>query len=135
MIQVNVKCPHCGKSLMDDDLKIDDHPSVKLNIQWSGKRGRLCLSSLYGSYKVDSELSVPEGEVAKFFCPHCNANLAGSRSCEQCSAPMVPLRFTEGGTVQICSRRGCKKHLIEFEELETALRAFYDKYSPFFKSS
>ena len=135
MIQVNVKCPHCGKSLMDEEVKIDDHPSVKLNIQWSGKRARLCLSSLYGSYKVDSELPVPEGEVVKFFCPHCNVNLAGSRSCEKCNAPMVPLRFTEGGTVQICSRRGCKKHLIEFEELETALRAFYDKYSPFFKSS
>jgi len=29
MIQVNVKCPHCGKSLMDEDVKIDGHPSVR----------------------------------------------------------------------------------------------------------
>jgi methionyl-tRNA synthetase len=116
-------------------MKIDEHPSVKLNIQWGGEKGRLRLSSLYGSYNIDSELPVLVGDVAKFFCPHCNANLAGSRNCEECSAPMVPLKFAEGSTVQICSRRGCKKHLIEFEELETALRAFYDKYSPFFKSS
>lgn len=135
MIQVNVKCPHCGKSLMDEDKKIDDRPSVKLNVQLGEKRGTLRLSSLYGSYNIDSELSVPQGEVVKFFCPHCNAELIGSRNCEECNAPMIPMRFAEGGIVQICSRRGCKKHLIEFEELDTELRAFYDKYSLFFKSS
>lgn len=134
MIQVKVKCPHCGESLMDEETKIDDRPSVKLNIQWGGERGRLRLSSLYGSYKVDSQLSVPEGEVAKFFCPHCNAELVSSRSCEQCHAPMVSMKFAQGGIVQICSRRGCKKHLIEFENLESELRAFYEKYSLFFRS-
>jgi methionyl-tRNA synthetase len=134
MIQVKVKCPHCGESLMDEEIKIDDRPSVRLNIQWGGERGRLRLSSLYGSYKVDSQLSVPEGEVVKFFCPHCNAELASSRSCEQCHAPMVSMKFAQGGTVQICSRRGCKKHLIEFENLESELRAFYEKYSLFFRS-
>jgi predicted RNA-binding Zn-ribbon protein involved in translation (DUF1610 family) len=135
MIQVNVICPHCGKSLMDEEIKIDDHPSVRVNIQWGGERGRLRLSSLYGSYNVDSQLQVPEDEVAKFFCPHCNGELIGSRVCEKCNAPMVSMRFTEGGTVQICSRRGCKKHLIEFEKLESELKAFYDKYSLYFKSS
>lgn len=132
MIQVNVKCPHCGKSLMDEEKKIDGHASVKLNIQWGGERGRLRLSSLYGSYHVDSQLAVPTGDVAKFFCPHCNVGLASSRNCEQCDAPMVSMKFVEGGTVQICSRRGCKKHLIEFESLESELRAFYEKYSLFF---
>ena len=134
MIQVNVKCPHCGQSLMDEEVKIDDHPSVRLNIQRGGERGRLRLSSLYGSYKVDSELPVAEGEVAKFFCPHCNAELTATRICEQCQAPMVVMKFVEGGSVEICSRRGCKKHLIEFENVESELRAFYNRYSLFFKS-
>jgi methionyl-tRNA synthetase len=133
MIQVNVKCPHCGKSLMDDQIKIDDHPSVKLNIQWGGERGRLRLSSLYGSYNIDSQLPVPEGEVAKFFCPQCNAELTSSRTCEQCNAAMVSMKFVEGGAVEICSRRGCRKHLIEFEDLQSELRAFYEKYSLFFR--
>jgi len=135
MIQVNVKCPHCGKSLMDEEKKIDDHPSVKLNIQYGGERGRLRLSSLYGSFNIDCQLSIPEGEVARLFCPHCNAELTGPRMCEQCDAPMVSMKFVEGGSVEICSRRGCKKHLIEFENLESELRAFYEKYSLFFKSS
>jgi predicted RNA-binding Zn-ribbon protein involved in translation (DUF1610 family) len=135
MIQVNVKCPHCGKSLMDDEIKIDGHPSVKVNIQWGGERGRLRLSSLYGSYEIDAQVAVPEGEIARFFCPHCNTELSSSRTCEKCSAPMVSMKFIQGGKVEICSRRGCKKHLIEFEDLESELRAFYNKYSLFFKSS
>lgn len=129
MIQVHVKCPHCNKSLMDDEVKIDSHPSVKVNIRWAGERGRLCLSSLYGSYNVHSKLPVPRGEVAEFLCPHCGKGLTGHRTCEQCKAPMVSMKFVEGGSVQICSRRGCKKHLIEFENVESELRAFYDKYS------
>jgi methionyl-tRNA synthetase len=135
MIQVNVKCPHCGKSFMDDEVKIDGQPSVRLNVQWGGERGRIRLSSLYGSYKIEMQLSMPEGEIAKFFCPHCNAELTAPRICERCDAPMVSMKFIEGGTVEICSRKGCKKHLIEFEDLETELRAFYEKYSLFFKSS
>jgi methionyl-tRNA synthetase len=135
MIQVNVKCPHCGKSLMDADVKIDDHPSVTVLIGYENKRGFLHLSSLYGSYNIESEVFVPQEKIAQFFCPHCEAELKSTRLCELCQAPMIPMRFTEGGTVQICSRRGCKRHLIEFEELETEIRAFYDKYSLFFRSS
>jgi len=119
---------------MDEETKIDDHPSVKLSIEWGGQQGTLYLSSLYGSYNIDIGLPVPEGEVVKFFCPHCSGELTGTRRCEECDALMLPLRFREGGTVQICSRRGCKKHFIEFQDLETELRAFYDKYSLFFKS-
>jgi NADH-quinone oxidoreductase subunit E len=132
-IQVNVKCPQCGKSLMDHEYKIDGHPSVKVTVEFKGKRGWVRLSSLYGSYNVAEEFPVPMGSVVRFFCPVCGSELKGTRICEQCNAPMIPLRFTEGGLVQICSRRGCKKHLIEFEDLEAELRTFYDRYSTFFR--
>jgi predicted RNA-binding Zn-ribbon protein involved in translation (DUF1610 family) len=134
MIEVNVKCPHCGKSLMDDEVKIDDRPSVKVNIQYKGERGRLRLSSLYGSYNIQSEVPIKDGHTVKFLCPHCNTELTSHRICEKCDAPMVSMKFAEGGTVEICSRRGCNKHLIEFENVESELRAFYNKYSLFFKS-
>ena len=131
MIQVNVKCPHCGKSLMDEDVKIDGHPSVRVMISYENKSGFLRLSSLYGSYNVESEIFVPQEKIAQFFCPHCKAELKSTRICELCRASMVPLNFASGGVIQICSRRGCKKHLIEFEKLETELLAFYNKYAPF----
>ncbi|MGB2697437.1 MAG: class I tRNA ligase family protein [Candidatus Zixiibacteriota bacterium] len=133
MIQVNVKCPKCGKSLMDEKHKINEHPSVKVMIEHKNKRGWVRLSSLYGSYNLESELLIPEGESVRFFCPFCESDLAGTRKCEKCDAAMIPLKFSDGGFVEICSRKGCKKHLIEFENLENELKAFYNAYPLFFK--
>lgn len=133
MIEVKVKCIHCGKSLMDEGFEIDDHPSIKVIIEYKGKQGILRLSSLYGSYNIDSEIDVPKGEIARFFCPHCRSDMTRGRMCDECGAPMVTFECASGGYLRICSRRGCKKHLVEFEDLETEIKAFYDAYSTFFR--
>ena len=133
MIQVNVKCPHCEKSMMDEELKIDDYPSIKIKIEYKGKNGRVNLSSIYGSYNIKSELDVPKGEIVNFFCPNCDSELKSTRTCEICKAPMIAVKSAQEGSFQICSRHGCKKHLIEFENLESEIRVFYDEYSRFFK--
>ena len=133
MIHVKLKCHHCGKNLMDKDFEIDGHPSVKVIIEHNGKKGVLHLSSRYGSYKVDSGIDVPEGEIVRVLCPHCKSDMKSSRICYECKAPMVTFESLLGGYVRLCSRWGCKKHLVEFENLETELRAFHEKYSTFFK--
>ncbi|MDD3144449.1 MAG: hypothetical protein PHG32_09730, partial [Candidatus Cloacimonetes bacterium] len=42
--------------------------------------------------------------------------------------PLVDFHLIEGGKVSICSRAGCKKHSIEFEDLATAMYHFYNEY-------
>jgi transposase-like protein len=133
MIHVNLKCHHCGKNLMDQDFKIDGHPSVKVHIEYKGKWYELRLSSRYGSYGIKTDAPVQSGEIVKFGCPHCNADIMSSRLCYECKAPMVTFESELGGYLRICSRKGCKKHVIEFENLETEMRAFYEKYSTYFK--
>ena len=133
MIHVKLKCFHCGKNLMDKDFEIDDKPSVKVIIEYKGKKGVLRLSSRYGSHNTDSEIDVPDGEIVRFICPHCKSDLRSSRVCYECGAPMVTFESILGGYLRICSRKGCKKHVIEFENLETEIRAFYEKHSTFFK--
>jgi methionyl-tRNA synthetase len=114
---------------MNEAHKIDGVPCVEIIIEFNHKRGSVYLSSFYGSYTIDSELVCPPGEVPKFFCPHCNSELTSKRKCEKCDAPMVWIDFLEGyGRVQICSRRGCKHHLIEFEDIEYELRKFFEIY-------
>jgi len=51
-------------------------------------------------------------EIVHFFCPHCNAELSEVAICSDCEAPMVPMIVKGGGTVHICSRRGCKGHML-----------------------
>ena len=59
------------------------------------------------------EYAVPKDAVVNFFCPHCHAELVGASQCFTCGAPMVPMLIRGGGLVQICSRRGCKGHMLD----------------------
>jgi len=129
LLALHLKCPTCTKSLMDEEHHLDNHSSVNLNIEADGKKGWIRISSVYGSYNISSKYKIPDGSIAKFFCPECTSELTSSQNCGLCKSPMVPLQLDEGGKVYFCSKRGCKKHLIEFEEAENALTKFYQNYS------
>ena len=133
MIRLNVECPHCKHSLLDDNHVIDGHPSACLLFDCKGKKGKLYLSTLYGSYNSKIPSSVSEGDTLTIFCPWCNASLMSNTKCDKCDAQMVLMNIEDGGKIQICSRKGCKKHFLEFEDLETELKSFYNVYSTFFK--
>jgi len=111
---VEVSCPRCNHSLMDKNKYIDGYPSIRVTVSFNQKHGWLRLSCLYGSFSVDHEYDIPVEEVVNFFCPHCHAELRSSSNCMECGAPMVPLLVRGGGgLVQICSRRGCKGHMLD----------------------
>ncbi len=110
---VEVSCSRCNHSLMDSEFLIDGHPGIKITITFGSKHGWLVLSSLYGSYKVKSMHEIPEDTIVNFFCPHCHGQLIGGTKCGECGAPMVPMIVKGGGIVQICSRKGCKGHLLD----------------------
>lgn len=135
MIHVEVNCPYCRKSLMDDEHRIKDVPSValfgRLPPEQKSAEGFIRLSAFYGDYQVETTLVIPAGTIVELLCPFCRRALTSTRACDACKAPMVALEFPRGGRVQFCSRRGCQKHLIEFEDPEEELRAFYREYSPY----
>ena len=110
---VDVSCPHCNHSLMDETFAIDGYPSIKVTISFDHEDGWLRLSCLYGSYNVSTELDIPVDAVVKFYCPHCRVELPSTSDCSVCSAPMVPMLIRGGGIVQICSRSGCKNHMLD----------------------
>ena len=110
---VEVSCSRCNHSLMDGDFMIDGQPGIRVTISFGNKHGWLALSSLYGSYRVESLHPIPKDTLANFFCPHCHAQLIGGAKCGECGAPMVPMIVRGGGVIQICSRRGCKGHMLD----------------------
>jgi hypothetical protein len=114
---------------MDEKNKIDDYPSLSLLVEYQGKKSCFRLSSLYGSYLIESEVEIPLGEIMRFFCPACKKEFVGNRVCDVCKAPMIPIMNEKGGWLQICARRGCKKHLVEFEDLEEELVEFYNIFN------
>jgi len=110
---IEVSCPHCNRSLMDESFAIDNHPSIRVAISFDHKDGWLRLSCLYGSYNISTELDVPMDTVVKFHCPHCHVELPSTSNCAMCRAPMVPMLVRGGGIAKICSRRGCKNHMLD----------------------
>lgn len=113
LFPLEVSCPRCNHGLMDRNHYIDGYPSIRVTVSFGGKHGWLRLSCLYGSYSVDHEYKTPMATVVNFFCPHCHGEFIGASICPECSAPMVPMIVQGGGMTQICSRRGCKGHMLD----------------------
>ena len=113
LIPLDVSCARCYHTLMDPEVEIDGRPSIGLAASVNGTRGLLNLSSVYGSYSLLSEQDVPRGAVATFFCPHCEAELIDAWECPLCGAPMSGMVVRGGGTLHVCTRRGCKNHLLD----------------------
>lgn len=110
---VETSCPRCNHSLMDPLHRVDGQPSISVTVTFGGEHFRLRLSCLYGSYNLESEREIPADVIVDFFCPHCHAHLTGGCACLECGAPMVPMIVRGGGLVQICSRRGCRGHILD----------------------
>lgn len=112
---IEVNCPRCNHSLADPEHLIDGYPAIRVTVSYGSEHGWLRLSSLYGSYSIESGNEIPIDAIVHFFCPHCHAELIGAWNCVVCDAPMVPMIVQGGGIVQICSRRGCKSHLLDLD--------------------
>ena len=128
LISLKLKCPVCGKSLMDESQLVDNEPSILLKVEIEGAKGKINLSSIYGSYNYMTDIEMPDGEVAKFSCTHCDAHITSDSECLSCGANMVPFYLDMGGKVTICSRSGCKNHVVAFEDLSVALKKMYQEY-------
>jgi predicted RNA-binding Zn-ribbon protein involved in translation (DUF1610 family) len=128
LISLKVKCPHCGKSLMDHTQFLNARPSIKLRIEHLGNHGIINLCSTYGCFDKRSSIELTKGEITILSCMHCKKNLAGSHVCDRCGAPIVDFSLDKGGMVHFCSRIGCEKHYVSFEDIYTTLTSFYHEY-------
>jgi predicted RNA-binding Zn-ribbon protein involved in translation (DUF1610 family) len=113
---------------MDHEHNLKDFPSIKLNIEIGEKRGVIWLCSIYGCYNHECDIEIPANEIARFYCPQCNKQIIATELCDDCSAPMIPMLLDMGGRVSICSRNGCKKHHVAFEDVADAINKFYREY-------
>ncbi len=116
IFRVRVRCPRCNHSLIDPDYLLDGYPAVRVTASFRRKHGWLVLSSLFGSYTLESQHKIPMDAIVNVFCPYCSAQLMGASNCAECGAPMIPFVVEGGGMVQVCSRRGCKEHMLDLSE-------------------
>jgi len=131
LISLKVKCPYCGKSLMDHTTFLNAKPSIKLRVEQLGRQGSINLCSTYGCFDKQCTIELQQGEVVKLSCIHCKKELAGKSICDLCNAPIVNFELERGGKVHVCSRVGCQKHYVSFEDIYTTLTSFYHEYDDY----
>lgn len=128
LISLKVKCPHCGRSLMDHTLFLNGKPSIKVRIASGESQGTLNLCSTYGCFDKQSTIRLVDRELVRLSCPQCRKELDSVNLCDKCGAPMVDFSLDKGGKVHFCSRIGCEKHYVSFEDIYTTLTSFYHEY-------
>ncbi|NJK85563.1 MAG: hypothetical protein HC906_05975 [Bacteroidales bacterium] len=128
LISLKVKCPHCDKSLMDYTQYLNAKPSIKLKLDHEEKQGVINLCSTFGCYDKIASIPLIEEKLAHLSCPSCNKNLEGNSRCDLCHAPIVEFNLEKGGKVHVCSRVGCTKHFVSFEDIYDTLTNFYNEY-------
>ena len=126
-IVLTVNCPSCGESLIDSKNTVNGRPAIRVDIELSGRRGTIYLCSEYDCFDKKSSVPLPDGAVAKMYCPHCYKRLMSNTSCKVCSAKMVNFSIEGGGDIHICSRVGCEEHYVDFTNSGNPLQRMFDK--------
>ncbi len=113
---LDIVCPYCHHSLMDEEVKIKGIASVGLNVRLEdNKKGKVHLCAAYECFDHQVDLPVADGEILGLCCPYCHKELLTSETCQVCGAPMADLSLSTGGFVRICSRFGCFNHFLSLE--------------------
>jgi predicted RNA-binding Zn-ribbon protein involved in translation (DUF1610 family) len=107
LLLMELSCPYCNR-VLTKGTKVPLDAFIKDTHQ----DGLVSLSALFGDYTVETELSIPEGAIAEFRCPECDASIMLTLACRLCGAPMASLNVVSGGYLEFCSRRGCKGHAL-----------------------
>lgn len=111
---LEVFCPQCGRSLLDNENYLNGYPSVRINASMGEKIGWTRLPSLYGNFAGTYEHEIPENTVVKLFCPHCGSGLQGKTQCMECNAPMAEMTVNgKDSVIRICTRVGCNGHMLD----------------------
>jgi len=130
-VPLRVKCPKCKKTFMDPYNTLHDKPTILLDVESKDEKGKMRLCSYYGCYDQKASIEIGDQEIVKYSCPSCKEELISKNICEECEAPMVPFSMEKGGRIYICSRKGCHKHYLNFENVSDGLRKMYNEFGYF----
>ena len=126
-IKVQVNCQNCNGSLMEPGVQVDALDSILFMAKVGDSRGHLYLSQIYGSYnKIFKQVDDISGSIVECFCPRCSTPFPVVGTCK-CKAPIISLSLKDGGNINVCTRNGCKKHSLEFEDIDEAFSLFQNQ--------
>lgn len=109
-------CPHCKKSLIDDDM-------LKLKIvNEKNESGFVMLSPFLNIFSSKSSIFLAEGKpVGDLRCYHCDESLMiTDKDCSVCGSQVARIYISARSKLidfYICSKKGCRWHGLSEEDI------------------
>jgi signal transduction histidine kinase len=99
-------CPQ-GHNLMDEEIKIDGLPSIRLKAKAGGNEGFINIDPVYGRNKNHYGIRIKDKTIIDLFCPKCNISLMDhKKNCPKCGAPVYRLEIPDKGYYEACVTKG-----------------------------
>ena len=107
LLLLDLCCPNCDAGLTEGQrVHLDAY------VRETSQDATIYLSAVFGDYGVDCDVKIPDGAIVQFRCPMCDESIMLQVPCKLCGAPLASLNVVKGGSVEFCSRRGCKGHAL-----------------------
>ncbi|MBN1406967.1 MAG: HAMP domain-containing protein [Calditrichaceae bacterium] len=99
-------CPK-GHNLMDEEIKIDGLPSVRVKAKASGNEGFINIDPVYGRNKNHYGINIKNKTIIDISCPKCDISLMDKKkTCPKCGAPVYRLEIPDKGFYEACVTKG-----------------------------
>jgi len=108
---VQVKNAACSKrhDLIDNEVKIDGLPTIKVKAQSAGNEGFINLDPVYGKHRHQYGIEIKKGKEIQISCPKCNISLLDKDEiCPKCESVVYTFEVSPEGLFKGCTNPECK---------------------------
>jgi len=105
-----IKTAVCPKrhNLIDNEVKIEAMPTIKLKIATEKSSGYLNLDPIYGKNRHHYSINIRSGEVVNVSCPRCNISLIEEKElCPKCNSRIFAFESPPNGMFEGCTNINC----------------------------
>ncbi len=105
-----IKKANCPKrhSLIDNEVRIDNMPSIKLKAKVNGNEGFINLDPIYGRNRNQFGIQIHADKMIDIHCPTCDISLINkNKLCPKCNSPIYSFEVPGQGMFEGCIKKGC----------------------------
>lgn len=105
-----IKTAICPKKhiLMDDEIKINGLPTIKVKAVTKGNEGIINLDPVYGKHRHQYGIEIKRGKDLLISCPQCNISLiAENTKCPKCRSSVYHFEVPPHGMQEACTNPEC----------------------------
>ena len=105
-----IKKAMCPKrhNLIDNEVRIDSKPSIRIKARSNGNEGFIYLNSMYGAGGHHHGIVMDATKEMQLVCPECSVSLlCPGTTCPDCGSAVYTFEIPSRGMVEGCTRKGC----------------------------